>query len=126
VALAARLSALSRLKLENETDKSELPVTRKFGRDFNSQGGALTLDTSQVTLTHAESGTHARTHASGWTITGEIQEDYYVWINEFKATHPELGCVEGDFEGEVKATSEEAFEHFWKHHQPEAWDYHDI
>lgn len=72
-----------------------------------------------------ESGTHSRTHDDGWTITGEIHEDYYVWVNDFEATHPTLGRVWGNFEGEVKATSKAAFDHFWKHHEPEAWDYYD-
>lgn len=102
------------------------PVIKRFGKDFDSPGGALTLDPTQVTDTDAESGTHTKTHHSGWTITGEIHEDYYVWVNEFTATHPELGTVEGNFEEEVRATSNEAFAHFWKHHQPEAWDYGEI
>lgn len=84
------------------------------------------MSASEVTDSGAEDGTHTKTHADGWTITGEIHEDYYVWVNDFRATHPELGTVEGNFEHEVKASSEEAFAHFWKHHEPVAWDYHDI
>lgn len=104
------------------------PVIKRFGSDFYSDGGALTLNPSQVTDNpdDAESGTCTRTHDSGWTITGKLQEEYYVWVNEFTATHPELGRVEGDFEKEVRATSDEAFAHFWKHHEPEAWDYYEI
>lgn len=101
-------------------------IVKEFGKDFHSNGGALTLRQSEVTDTEAESGTHTRTHESGWTITGKIYEDYYVWVNDFIATHPELGRVEGNFEHEVRATSEKAFRHFWKHHEPEAWDYMDI
>ena len=122
------------MKPENNTENTAgsdcssatCSVIKKFGQDFASDGGALTLDPSQVTDTNTESGTHTRTHDSGWTITGELHEDYYVWVNDFTATHPELGRVEGDFEDEVKATSEEAFDHFWKHHQPSAWDYQDV
>lgn len=102
------------------------PVIKKFGVNFHSEGGALTLDVDQVTDTNAESGTHTKTHPSGWTITGEIHEDYYTWVNEFKATHPKYGTVEGDFESEVKADSEEAFAHFYANHPPGAWDYGDI
>ena len=111
--------------MKNE-DTDPLPVTKKFGEHFHSGGGALTLDPMHVANADTESGTHPKTHESGWTITGQVHEDYYTWVNDFKATHPELGRVEGDFEGEVKASSEEAFRHFWTHHEPTAWDYGDI
>lgn len=65
-------------------------------------------------------------HDSGWTISGEIVEDWCKWVNAFEATHPELGWVKGDFEKEVTASSERAFEHFFSHHPPENWDYHGI
>ena len=68
----------------------------------------------------------ARSHRSGWTIEGELKEDYFVWVNQFTATHPEFGTVCGDFEEKVVASSEEAFQHFMKHHPPHEWDYHDI
>ena len=69
---------------------------------------------------------NSRTHEDGWTITGKIHNDYYTWVNEFEAKHPEYGKVWGDFESEVYATSEKAFEHFYANHKPEAWDYRDI
>lgn len=28
---------------------------------------------------------------SGWTIEGEIKEDFWEWVNEFTATHPVYG-----------------------------------
>ena len=102
-------------------------VIKKFGVDFHSHGGALTLPQSYVVDNEdVESGTHTRTHDSGWTITGMLHEDYFVWVNEFEAKHPVYGEVKGDFEREVVATSQEAFEHFYRHHPPEAWDYQDI
>lgn len=101
-------------------------IEKHFGKDFKSVYGALTLETSAVTESNMQSGTHSRTHDSGWTITGEIHEDYFVWVNEFEATHPKFGRVWGDFEHTVYADSEEGFQHFWEHHEPEAWDYHDI
>lgn len=101
-------------------------ITKKFGTDFHSSGGALTLSPTAVTDSGASGGTHTRTHDSGWTITGEIHEDYYEWVNDFEATHPTFGKVWGNFEGEVHADSEEGFAHFWKNHEPEAWDYMDI
>ncbi len=101
-------------------------TTKKFGTDFKSEGGALTLPASSVTESRASSGVHERTHESGWTIKGEVHEDYYEWVNDFEATHPKLGKVAGNFESEVTADSEECFSDFWKHHEPEAWDYGDI
>ena len=88
-------------------------ITRKFTRDFNSQ--ARTLRKEDI-----------GTHADGWTIEGEIHEDYYEWVNDFKARHPTLGRVWGNFESEVKATSRAAYDDFIKHHSPQEWDYYDI
>lgn len=90
-------------------------ITRKFGKDFDSLGGALTLSTC-----------YFGKNKSGWEIKGEIHQDYYEWINDFTATHPKYGKVWGNFESEVKATSKAAFDHFYKHHAPTAWDYGDI
>jgi hypothetical protein len=101
-------------------------ITKRFGEDFHSPGGALTLDENQVSESLINGGRHSRTHPSGWTIEGEVHEDYYTWVNEFSATHPEYGRVWGDFENEVNADSEEAFQHFIEHHPPSAWDYMDI
>lgn len=63
---------------------------------------------------------------SGWTITGEVQEDYYQWVNEFTAKHKTYGIVQGDFEGIVEFTSEKGLKHFLKHHPYQEWDYQDI
>lgn len=101
-------------------------ITKRFGVDFDSPGGALTLPVTAVTEGTEEDGIHQRTHTSGWTIKGEIHEDYFIWVNKFEAIHPKFGRVFGDFENEVTADSEEAFADFWKNHKPEAWDYQDI
>lgn len=93
------------------------PVTKAFGVHFHSSGGALTLNPD-----YANCGENP----SGWTITGEVHCDCFEWVNEFKATHPKLGRIEGNFESTVTASSEKAFNHFWKHHEPTAWDYGDI
>ena len=100
--------------------------TYKFGKDFDSDGGALTLSMDQVTRGHNGWGVRHRTHKDGWTIKGEIHEDYFFWVNEFEATHPKLGKVWGDFEKEVYATSRKAFKDFYAKHPPHAWDYADI
>jgi len=63
---------------------------------------------------------------SGWTITGEVMEDYVEWVNYFEATHPTLGWVRGDYEGIVEAKSKKAYAHFIEHHPPQEWDYWDI
>lgn len=91
------------------------PVVKRFGIDFNSSGGALTLSPSDL-----------GTHSDGWEVSGEVQEDYYEWVNDFTAVNRKLGIVCGNFEVEVYATSEAAFKDFWDNHEPYAWDYMDI
>lgn len=83
---------------------------------------------------HSDASAPARTlhpsylgaQPSGWVITGEVQQDYYEWVNYFEARHPTFGWIKGDFEDEVKAKSKKALEHFMEHHPPEEWDYWDI
>jgi uncharacterized protein YdeI (YjbR/CyaY-like superfamily) len=36
-----------------------------------------------------------------WTLELDEHEDWYTWTEGFKATHEELGIVEGDFEGNI-------------------------
>jgi len=95
--------------------KGEKMITKKFGVDFDSEDGALTLRPADIGI-----------HEDGWTITGEIHEDYYEWVNDFEAVHPVYGRVWGDFEKEVYADNEEGYQNFYKNHTPEAWDYGDI
>lgn len=90
-------------------------ITKRVNVDFENPYGALTLDPSDL-----------GTHEDGWTVEGEVSEDYYEWVNHFEATHPVFGRVWGDFEDEVYADSEEGFQHFYEHHTPRAWDYWDI
>ena len=90
-------------------------VKRIFGVHFDSYGGALTLRAYDIGQ-----------NSSGWTISGAIIEDYYEWVNDFEATHPDFGWVKGNFEDEVKASSKKAYDHFWKNHEPMEWDYQDI
>lgn len=66
------------------------------------------------------------THPSGWTVQGDVMDDYYQWVNDFSATHPRYGRVWGNFEDTVKASSQAAYNHFVKNHPPESWDYYDI
>jgi uncharacterized protein (TIGR02996 family) len=91
------------------------PTIKRFGVDFDSPGGALTLGPDDIGLGR-----------SGWLVAGEVHEDYYEWVNDFAAAHPDLGVVWGNFESSVYATSEAAYANFYAAHPPEAWDYHDI
>jgi hypothetical protein len=90
-------------------------IVKKFGVDFQSHYGALTLNPDELGF-----------HGDGWRIEGEVIEDYFEWINYFEAQHPVYGRVWGDFEDEVYADSEEAFKHFYLNHPPTPWDYGDI
>jgi len=89
----------------------------KTAREFGYAGGhfALTLDPSVV-----------GSHENGWTVEGEIHEDWFEWVNDFEAHHPDFGRVWGNFEGAVYADSERAFDEFYSHFQPMEWDYWDI
>jgi hypothetical protein len=94
---------------------------------FDVNGMAYTLSPEEVCENHGfRTGMSQRTHADGWTVSGYITEDYYYWVNDFSATHPEFGKVWGDFEDVVYADSEEAFQDFFEKHTPESWDYEDI
>lgn len=100
----------------------------KFGEDFHSEGGALTLYPSEVREENDETTgvILTKTHPDGWTITGMVTEDYYEWVNDFTAIHPKYGKVWGNFEGKVYANSEEGYKDFYSKHTPSEWDYGDI
>lgn len=114
-------------------------ITKTYGIDYDENGllerpnnktlghQALTLSGLDVADTNKETeGIHTKQHSSGWTITAELHEDWFVWINEFSATHPVFGIVFGDYESSIEADSEEGFLDFYKNHPPEYWDYWDI
>lgn len=83
--------------------------------DFDVDRMAHTLDTHEL-----------GENESGWKITGDIQYDYYEWVNYFEANHPDYGYVIGDYEDSIEASSKEAYDHFYKNHPPKVWDYRDI
>jgi hypothetical protein len=87
----------------------------KYTIQFNPGGMANTLSPSCL-----------GPNKSGWVIVGKVCEDYYTWVNNFKAQHPRYGIVEGNYESEITASSEEAYKHFNKYHPPQIWDYMDI
>lgn len=68
-------------------------------------------------------------HADGWEIVGLVHDDYYMWVNSFVAYKNEIHSgewVAGDFEDEVVASSQEAYNEFITKYPPESWDYMDI
>lgn len=88
---------------------------------------AHTLAPEEIYENHTfQCGGSSRKHKDGWTISGVISEDYFYWVNDFVATHPDFGRVWGNFESEVFASTEAAFQDFFEGHSPEAWDYWDI
>ncbi len=101
-------------------------IEKRFGVDFHSEGGALTLPESAVSTDEFREGISSRLHESGWLISGVVKLDYYSWVNQFVAIHADHGVICGDFESVVYATSEQAFSDFMSKHEPEAWDYNDI
>jgi hypothetical protein len=97
-------------------------------KTYADDGMAHTLETTEVygpSHIH-ETGVRSFTHSDGWTITGLIHENYYMWVNDFTAYHIDYGTVAGDFEYEVTATSEEGLADFIEKHGPRVWDYGDI
>lgn len=65
-------------------------------------------------------------HDSGWTVVGDIHEDYLTWVEQFEARHNTYGRVWGDFDDIVYADLEEGLEDFMRCHPPYAWDKWDI
>lgn len=65
------------------------------------------------------------TDENGWTVTGEVYEDYYKWVNYFEAKKNKQ-WVKGDFEDCIECSSLKAFDDFLQLHKPDEWDYWDI
>lgn len=97
-----------------------------FTLQFNSQARTLNPEEVFGPTWNGQTGKHSYTHPDGWTIRGEIHEDYCYWVNDFEASHPTLGWVKGNFESQVDASSREVYEHFVSNHKVQEWDYYDI
>lgn len=110
----------------NEIEKPA--IVKRFGEDFFSEGGALTLPTTAIVDRPGVTAgrEYTLTHKNGWTVTGVLIEDWYEWVNDFEASHPTYGRVYGNFENEVYADSEDGFQDFYENFTPDAWDYWDI
>lgn len=78
-------------------------------------GNAVTLEPSEL-----------GDNDTGWTITGEVMEDYFEWVNAFTAVHLQHGIVFGDHEQTLYATSHAALAQFKEDHPANVWDYADI
>ena len=98
-----------------------------YSVQFKDDSMAHTLNAEEVCENHGgKTGDSQRLHADGWLIAGHVKEDYYYWVNDFKASHPTFGRVWGNFEVEVFADSKEAYDAFVASHGPQTWDYWDI
>lgn len=74
----------------------------EFIKEFDSKGQARTLHPSVVHENHMyETGEYSRSHGNGWTVTGEILEDHYYWVNDFTAYHPIYGNIKGNYETQI-------------------------
>ena len=60
----------------------------------------------------------------GWNVVGNVHEDKFAWVNEFKATKGKK-IVYGNLEDKVYAISQNAYDDFIKHCPPQAWSYVD-
>ena len=109
------MTKISKKQRKGKEIKKNLPLDYEVGfiRSYKSEARTLPAINGLVENT-------------GWTIDAEIHEDYYKWINEFDAYHPEYGRVAGNFESIVRASSKEAYEQFIKDHPYQEWDYYDI
>lgn len=108
-------------ELEKKERQAAAGYTHKA---VDTQGSdAHTLDADEVSWSHH---TSMRAHEDGWVIRGDIQEDYYHWVNDFQAWHRTYGYVWGDFEDTVWADSKAGYDHFCTHHPVNHWDYGDI
>ena len=98
----------------------------KIFQTFKNSGcNARTLDQSVVSEVSGRTGESVRTHENGWTVSGVVKEDYYYWVNEFKASHPVHGTVKGNFEYVVYASSKKAYQMFIEAFEVVECDYGD-
>ncbi len=82
-------------------------------------GGALPTNESSTTVTMLHEN-------SGWTICAEVSVDYYTYIPAFVATHASFGQIDATCNDEIRATSQQAWDHFRQYHQFERFCVGDI
>ncbi len=72
---------------------------------------------------------YSRTHKNGWTISGQIVEDWVSWVPFITAFHKIYGIIYGDFSEEIIVVSDnpdEALFHFLDNNIPLVWTSWDI
>ncbi|MHA1268061.1 MAG: hypothetical protein ACTSRS_22780, partial [Candidatus Helarchaeota archaeon] len=65
-------------------------IIKKFGKDFHSKEGALTLDPDEVKGIYCGNDYYGndvcvKVHADGWVIVGKIYDEGIEWVNDFVA-----------------------------------------
>lgn len=69
---------------------------------------------------------YSRTHKNGWTISGQIVEDYVSWVPFITASHKNYGIIYGDFSEEIIVVSDnpdKALFHFLDNNMPLVWKF---
>jgi hypothetical protein len=72
---------------------------------------------------------YSRTHKNGWTISGQIEEDWVSWVSFITAFHKSYGIIYGHFSEEIIVVSDnpdEALFHFLDNNTPLVWNSWDI
>lgn len=65
-------------------------------------------------------------HENGWTIIASFTADYYVFVDEFIATHSDGTFVRGNFNKIVRASSHETLKEFLACFELKTFDRQDI
>jgi hypothetical protein len=99
---------------------SEVGVTIPDGWDSDDSDYDRRIKLAELNLVHT------KTHEDGWTIRGKICEDWFIWVNKFKAFHPKYGRVQGNFEEIIYSDTQEGYDDFLKNHPPREWNSEDI
>jgi len=99
--------------------------------NISSEIYTLSIDNiSDINLTENDidkNKIYTKIHNSGWTISANLDADYYVWIDYFTASHSEFGKIIGNLkENEIITDSEEGYTHFINNHKIETFDLYDI
>jgi hypothetical protein len=73
----------------------------------------------------AKDTSYSKTHTDGWTIEGQIHNDWYSWVVDFEAVHPVHGTIQR-VGNTIVGPSKEVVDKFLADHRLEEFDYWDI